>query len=493
MLTFKKTLNFLKIFLFGFVILTCFLACDDEPVDPLVIVDTDDDGIPDATDNCPEIFNPNQEDLNDNGIGDACEDIVNNDLDDDGILNDDDNCPLVANSGQEDSDNDGIGDACDDVFNLTPLYPCENGMAGPYSCNDYDLMGYIPLDELAEPGAEGNDSWGWTDTTTNKEYALICSTHGTAFVDITNPTAPILLGKLASANPGHSGNVWRDVKTYNNYAFIVSEAAGHGMQVFDLTRLRNVANPPETFTADAHFTEFGSAHNIVINETSGYAYIVGSNVNSGGPLFINIQNPTNPVNEGSFPGYSHDAQVVTYNGPDPDYTGQEILIGSNANEVVIANVTDKNNPTTIATATYNNIGYVHQGWFTEDMNYFILGDELDEQNFGNNTRTLVFDFTDLDNPSVHMDYNGPTAAIDHNGYVKGNDYYLSNYSAGLRIIDISNISSNTMNETGFFDTHPENNNASFEGAWNVYPYFPSGNIIVSDIERGLFIVRKSGT
>ncbi|TYA60083.1 choice-of-anchor B family protein [Formosa maritima] len=493
MFTFKKQLTFLKIFLFGCIILTCFQACDDEPVDPIIIVDTDDDGIPNATDNCPNEFNPNQEDSNDNGIGDACEEITENDLDNDGILDDIDNCPLTPNPGQEDSDNDGIGDVCDDTPFVTPLYACENGMAGPYSCNNYDLMGYISIEELAETGAEGNDSWGWTDPTTNKEYALVCSTQGTAFVDISDPTAPILLGKLASANPGNSGNVWRDVKTYNNYAFIVSEASGHGMQVFDLTRLRDVANAPETFTSDAHFTGFGAAHNIVINETSGYAYIVGSNVNSGGPLFINIQNPTNPINEGSFPGYSHDAQVVTYNGPDPDYAGQEILIGSNGSELVIADVTDKSNPTPISTVTYNNIGYVHQGWFTENMEYFILGDETDELGFGNNTRTIVFDFADLDNPTLHMNYNGPTAAIDHNGYVKGNDYYLSNYSAGLRIIDISNISSNSMEEIGYFDTYPENNNTSFKGAWNVYPYFASGNIIVSDINRGLFIVRKSGT
>jgi choice-of-anchor B domain-containing protein len=493
MLTLKKTLHIFTIILFSSIVITSIQSCNDEPIDPTLLIDTDDDGFADNIDNCPNIFNPNQEDSNNNGIGDACEEIILEDTDNDGVLDDVDNCPLVPNPNQEDSDNDGIGDECDDLITLTPLYPCENGMAGPYSCNDYDLMGYLSLDVLAEPGAEGNDSWGWTDPSTNMEYALVCSTQGTAFVDITDPTNPILLGKLASANPGVSGNVWRDVKVYNNYAFIVSEASGHGMQVFDLTRLRNVANAPATFTSDTHYTGFGSAHNIVINETSGYAYIVGSNMNSGGPLFINIQNPTNPVNEGNFPGYSHDAQVVTYNGPDTDYAGQEILIGSNASELVIANVTDKSNPVTISTVTYNNIGYVHQGWFTDNMKYFLLGDETDELNFGNNTRTIVFDFTDLDNPSLHMNYNGPTAAIDHNGYVKGNTYYQANYSAGLRIIDISNISSNSMNETGYFDTYPNNNNTSFNGAWNVYPYFPSGNIIVSDINRGLFIIRKSGT
>ena len=86
---------------------------------------------------------------------------------------------------------------------------------------------------------------------------------------------------------------------------------------------------------------------------------------------------------------------------------------------------------------------------------------------------------------------GPNAAIDHNGYVKGNTYYQANYTAGLRMIDISDIAGRNLTEVGFFDTHPENNATSFNGAWSVYPYFASGNLIISDIERGLFIVRKS--
>lgn len=183
--------------------------------------------------------------------------------------------------------------------------------------------------------------------------------------------------------------------------------------------------------------------------------------------------------------------MVTYNGPDTDYTGRELLIGSNENEVVIVDVTDKNAPTQISTIDYSNIGYTHQGWFTEDMDYFLLGDEVDEINFGGNTRTVVFDFTDLDNPVFHMDYFGPTAAIDHNGYVNGDTFYIANYSAGVRAVDVSGIASGMMTEIGFFDTYTPNDNTSFNGAWNIYPFFESGNIIVSDIEGGLFVIRKS--
>jgi choice-of-anchor B domain-containing protein len=358
-------------------------------------------------------------------------------------------------------------------------------------------MSYMSLDDLT-PGTgggnlSGNDSWGWTDPTTNKEYALVGLNSHAAFVDISEPSLPVLLGVLPTATVNSS---WRDIKVYQNHAFIVSEASGHGMQVFDLTRLRNIITPPETFTADTHFTDFGKAHNIFINETSGYAYVVGTSRNGpffGGALFINIQNPTLPVSEGGFAagGYSHDVQVINYFGPDADYNGKEILVGSNENEIVIADVTNKANPITISTIAYSNIGYTHQGWFTEDLNHFIVGDELDERDFGNNTRTLFFDLSDLDNPVYDFDYLGPTSAIDHNGYVNGNNYFLANYRAGVRVLDLSQIASNIITEIGFFDTYPENDNAAFDGVWNVYPFFTSRNIVISDIDRGLFIIRKS--
>ena len=368
--------------------------------------------------------------------------------------------------------------------------PCVNGMAGDYPCNGYDLQSSI-LGSTFNADS-GNDSWGWTDPQDGSEYALMGVNNGTVFIDISDPINPVYLGKLPTYTTSSS---WRDVKVYNNYAFVVSEAGGHGMQVFDLTRLREVANPPETFTEDAHYDGFGSAHNIVINEVTGYAYGVGTSSYSGGAHFVNIQDPLNPVGEGGYSGsgYSHDAQVITYNGPDTDYTGREIYVGSNTNQVAIVDVTDKANPILISSATYTNDAYTHQGWFTEDLNYFIVGDELDEQNFGFNTRAIVFDFTDLDNPQFDFDYFGTTTAIDHNGYTKDNKYYLANYTAGMRVLDISDLQNQNISEYGYFDTYPSNNLASFSGAWNVYPYFESGNIVISNYSDGdFFLVKASG-
>ena len=459
------------------------LDTDNDGIGDLCDDDNDNDGIANEADNCTKTVNSDQNDNDNDGIGDLCDD----DDDNDGVLDADDNCPSIANPNQEDKNNDGIGDVCAP----TNKFVCENGMANGYPCNDYDLLLKIPLATFF--AAAANDSWGWTDPTNGREYAIMGLNNGTAFIDITDTENPIFLGKLPTASINSS---WRDIKVYKDHAFIVSEASNHGMQVFDLTRLRNVSNTPTEFSADTNFTEFGSAHNIVINEESGYAYIVGASRSStygGGPIFINIQDPINPIIEGGFleGGYSHDAQVITYNGPDTDYTGKEILIGSNENEVVIADISDKKIPTIIATISYPNVKYAHQGWFTEDLNYFILGDELDELRIGNKTRSIIFDFTDLDNPAVHFDYLGTTNAIDHNGYVKNNVYYQANYTGGVRMIDISNVANKVFSEIGFFDTYPDNNNAAFNGVWNVYPYFDSGKIIISDINNGLFVIKKS--
>ncbi len=356
--------------------------------------------------------------------------------------------------------------------------PCENNEAAGFPCSGFDLQDRLTNSDLDASFA--NDSWGWTDPLDGKEYALVGLNNGTAFIDISNPNEVLYLGKL----PTHTSNsAWRDVKVYQNYAFIVSEANGHGMQIFDLTRLRNVPSPPEIFAEDAHYDGFGSAHNIVINPESGYAYGVGTTTFGGGPHFVDIHDPLNPIAAGGYSenNYSHDAQVITYNGPDEDYAGREILIGSNETLIALVDITDKDNPQEITTITYSPLGYTHQGWFTEDQRFFLLGDETDEIIFGFNTRTIIFDFEDLDNPELHFEYEATNPSSDHNGYVVGDLYYLASYRAGVRVFDISNIANASITEIGYFDTFPPNDNvgATNQGLWNVFPFFESGNIVLS--------------
>ncbi len=357
---------------------------------------------------------------------------------------------------------------------------------------------------------EAQDSWGLADPQDNKEYAIVTLNDGTAFVDISNPNSPRFLGKLNSTltTPNSSATSWwHDVKVYNNYAYIVSEATNFGMQIFDLTRLRGLStsttnttgpNQMRIFTRDGLYTGVSKTHNLIINEDTGYLYLLGSNRSgsNGGPIILNLNsNPTNPplVKIISTWGYCHDAQVVLYDGPDPDYQGREILVGAfgGNKKINIIDVTNKNSPTLISSVTYANMYYTHQGWFTEDKKFFIAGDEVDEENIGGGTRTFAFNLEDLDNPSLHYTYEGPTAAIDHNGYVVGNRFYLANYNAGMRVLKVDNLYNSTpsMNEIDYFDTHPSTDEASFYGAWNVYPFFKSGNIIISDLVEGLIIVK----
>ena len=374
------------------------------------------------------------------------------------------------------------------LFNFAQT-PCENGFANNYPCKDYDLQSHIFLAEMG--ASEGNDSWGWTDPDGGTEYALVGLDNGTAFIDISDPVNPIYLGKL----PTHTTpSIWRDIKVYQNHAFVVSEAGGHGMQVFDLTRLRNVSNPPEIFTEDAHYAGFGNSHNIAINEETGYAYSLGDNTFGGGLHFINIQDPLNPIAAGGYAegGYTHDTQVITYDGPDSDYTGKEIAFASNADHVEIVDVTNKSNPIQIASFEYPATGYTHQNWLTEDRNYMLLGDEGDEFDFGFNTRTIVINVSDLDNIVLHMEYEGETSSVDHNGYVIGDKYYLANYSSGLRVVDISDIENGIMTASNYFDTYPSNNNANYAGSWNVFPFFESGNIVISG-ENGFTLVRDNSS
>ena len=365
--------------------------------------------------------------------------------------------------------------------------PCVDNMAGIYPCNEVDLLAFMPLATIG--GGSGNDIWGWTDPLDGSEYAIMGRTNGTSFVDITDPYNPVYLGNL----PPHTSNsTWRDIKVHKNHAFIVSEASGHGMQVFDLTQLRDVTNPPVTFSNTTHYNNFGSAHNIVINEESNMAYAVGANC-GGGLHMIDIKTPATPTYLGCFSsdGYTHDAQCVIYNGPDQEHQGQEICFNANEDTLTIVDVTVKNAPVQLSRTGYAGRRYTHQGWLTEDHAYFLLNDELDEMQNGHNSRTYIWDVQDLDLPVLRGSHLSSAAAIDHNLYVSGNYVYQANYRAGLRILELTDLAGASLTEVGYFDIYPSNNNASFNGAWSNYPYFESGTIIVSGIEQGLFVLRST--
>jgi choice-of-anchor B domain-containing protein len=377
---------------------------------------------------------------------------------------------------------------------VSPLFsqtPCESGMAGIYPCDNVDLMSTISLSELG--GVQNmNDIWGWTDSDSGREFALIGMRNGTSFVEVTDPVNPLVIGSLATAT---TNSLWRDVKVFNDYAFVVSEAGGHGMQVFDLAELLiDYDEYPVVFEQSAYYDLFGRAHNIAINEASGYAYGIGTSTFSGGLHFVDISDPLNPQVAGGFgaDGYTHDAQIVNYTGPDGDYFEREIAFCCNEDAVTIVDVTDKTDPVQISTLGYDFSAYTHQGWLTEDENFFIFNDEIDETSgFTPTTKTLIMDVRDLDNPVLHYEYLSSSTAIDHNLYTKGSLCYQSNYRSGLRILDIGNVFEQEISTLGFFDSQPMDDFQEYSGSWSNYAYFPSGTVIMSDMYTDFFILRPT--
>lgn len=378
---------------------------------------------------------------------------------------------------------------------------CEDGAASLFDCNKVDLLSFVSLKELSpNRGAKMTDIWGWEDPQTGAEYVLQGREDGVAFVDISDPYNPVYVGQLMKTD-GAPGSSWRDVKVYDNHALIVADGARqHGMQVFDLTQLRDVdpADMPVDFEETALYRGIASSHNIVVNEETGFAYAVGNDSGGeacGGQLhMIDVRDPKNP----SFAGCyiyeegrgTHDAQCVVYRGPDSDYQGREICLNSNGSAFIIADVTDKETPKTVSVTTYPNLAYTHQGWLSEDQKYFYMNDELDELN-GNvpRTRTLIWDVAELEDPQLVNEFLLDSRASDHNLYVRGHFLYESNYQAGLRILDISDPVNPV--EVAHFDTVPFGEDVpGFGGSWSNYPYFDSGVIAVSSRGEGLFLLKK---
>ena len=373
---------------------------------------------------------------------------------------------------------------------------CEDDLAGIFPCHKTDLMTYVPLKEIGSVWA--NDVWGWTDPQTDREYALLGTFEGTAFFDVTDGHDVRYLGTLPTHTMVRSGGVWRDIKVNDNHAYVVSENAGHGMQVFDLTRLRGVTEE-QTWTEDNWVGGFGHAHNLAINEDSDRAYVIGARRDvtlcpgvAGGPLIFDLSDPRNPAFVGCYggDGYTHDVHCVTYHGPDAAYTGREICSASNEDTVTVLDATDPADVKQLARVPYETAAYTHQGWFSEDHRYFLMGDEIDElAGTVDRTTTYIFDMSDLDDPKLTGTASSGLDTIDHNIFIKDGLAYESNYTSGLRIFDGWRLDQGRMREVGYFDGYPADDHTGFAGSWSNYPWFKDGKVVFTGTEEGLFVVQ----
>lgn len=359
-----------------------------------------------------------------------------------------------------------------------------------------------------------NTSSGWTSDD-GREFALVGQTDGTAFVEILKGGSLKYIGRLPTQTVT---SIWRDIKVIGSHAYIGAEAADHGMQIFDLTKLLSISSPPQTFntTTDlaALYAGVGSSHNIVANAETNTIFIVGAKPDaacpssSGGLVMVDVKDPSKPTLLGCAgqDGYVHDAQCMVYRGIDKTFDGHEICLAFNEDTFTVYDVTDKKNPVVVSKTTYDGFdgkgAYTHQGWVVDaDFHYLLLDDELDEQYRGRvggdtHTTTYVFDISSLAKPVWTGQYKSPVKAIDHNQYVVNGVSYQANYASGLRVVDASNVAKDpkggNLKELAHFDCYPEDDSdprAEFYGAWSVYPWFKSGTVIVNCIERGMFALK----
>lgn len=349
-----------------------------------------------------------------------------------------------------------------------------------YESLDVALRSRIPL-QTFDMG-DGADCWGYTSPS-GREYAIMTFTAGLSFVEITNPGAPEILANF----PESGDSLWADAKVIGDHCYYIKDRFNTGLHVYDLSQIDS--------GVVTKVTEFRSqglewAHNLVAHEESQTIYLAGANQPTDGLVAIDVSNPGSPVITGEYSGasYIHDAQVVTWPHPGP-WQGRSIAFCFAAGQGI--DVVDVTNPaamTRLARITYTGLQYSHQGWVDVDRAVLFQNDELDEVNGDVSvTTTRVFDVSNLEAPTFMGSFSTGLGTIDHNLYTRDGFVYQANYQSGMRIWDARTDPANPV-EVGWFDTFPGGDGLSFDGAWSVYPYFPSGNVIISDINRGLFVV-----
>ena len=388
---------------------------------------------------------------------------------------------------------------------------CVGGFAGIYPCSNVDLLAHIPD---YTPNGNAADVWGFMDLNSNREYVIVGYDTGTAVFDVTDAENPRELGFIDDQS-----RAWRDAKVYqfwnatdnrwNAYAYVSAEDAADGLLVIDLTQL------PHRVSRVGNVGSFPAAHNVYLTNSdfsTGLSLtgatptmiLAGSSLSDGRFRSYSLANPAAPVfvaapaTPADQPAgdslYMHDAasMIVTdtrkdtqcVNANNSDYC--DVLFDFNGATVDIWDVTIPANPVRLSRTPISNARYVHSGWWSEDKQYLFVHDELDERDLGVATTLKIFSISNLTAPTLAGTWTGPTNAIDHNGFARGNRYYMSNYTRGLTIFDITDPA--IPFPVGHFDTYPSDDAVAFSGAWGVYPFLPSGNIAISDIDSGFYMV-----
>jgi choice-of-anchor B domain-containing protein len=316
--------------------------------------------------------------------------------------------------------------------------------------------------------------WGYR-APNGREYAILGCRNGTAFYDVTDSANIVECDFITGSN-----NNWREMKVYSHYAYIVSELTGSGLLIVDLQYL------PDSVSVIRTFTYTGYNHTHSIQSDGAYLYLNGGNVTQGmtdpgGVKIIDLtSNPENPTVRGGWGNeYIHDCRVrndtmYACNIYDPPGT------------VSVINVANKDNPTTITSWVNNPNPFPHNCALYPGRTYILTTDETSTPN----GKLKIWNISNLSNVTLITTWmpTNITTAIVHNVELYGNYAVIAHYAAGVRIVNVSNPAA--PQEVAWYDTYPTNNSANFNGCWGVY-MFPSGKIIASDRQTGLYVLRPT--
>jgi len=407
-----------------------------------------------------------------------------------------------------------------------------------FKCSKINIVGFMSIKDLGSnltspnvPFGFASDVWGWTDSSTKKEYALAGVWDGVSVVDITKPSKPKLVGFLPTTVPPVSG-YWSEMKTFGNVAYIVHEEKDHGVQVLNMARVvktKSVAGTTPILKADVVLNEVGNVHNLVVAAKMGYLLAVGmSSTYTTNPLCVsgmaawNIKGAKSvaPQYVGClFPEipYVHDAVCDQYKGPDKDHYGQHICVLSAVTEIIFVNLGSRK--IISRGLSYPGVGFVHQSWMSEDQTQLFHNDEEDEllrtNGLNGESVNYIFDIRDLDKPVLLTTVVNKFKSIDHNNFVKGNYIYHANYGAGIQIRRILGLGK--VEEVSFIDlddscpdvcdfstceieptpdscecySNPKYFCDVFSGTWGIFPYFESGTLVTSTSYDGLFLLKSA--
>ncbi|MFN8143128.1 MAG: choice-of-anchor B family protein [Bacteroidia bacterium] len=313
---------------------------------------------------------------------------------------------------------------------------------------------------------------GYVDSLGN-EYALVGTDFGLSIVDVTIPSAPVIKFTVNDA-----ASEWREVKTYRKYAYVTTEGGG-GLTIIDMSLLPANINTKH-YTGDGIIAgQLNSIHALHCDTTKGFLYLYGSNIGDGNSLFLDLSDPWNPVYAGqySFPGGGQTAYV--HDG----FVDNDTLYESHiyAGFFAVVDVTNKSNPVLLATQS-TPTSFTHNTWLSADHKRVFTTDE------NSNSYLTEYDISDLSNITELSRFQtaAGTGVIVHNTHILNNFAITSWYKEGVVITDVSRPGNPI--EVGHYDTYPQGSGNGFNGCWGVYPFLPSGTIVASDIDNGLYVL-----